>query len=60
MAAVLEVCMSAKELNAKDIYKETFQVYDGKCLSRKTVHNWLAKHFADGGEDETEMRKCLR
>jgi hypothetical protein len=31
----------AKGHNAKDIHKETFHVYGGKCLSRKTVHNWV-------------------
>jgi hypothetical protein len=28
----------AKGLNAKDIHKEMFPVYDGKCLSGKAVH----------------------
>jgi hypothetical protein len=32
----------AKGLNAKDIHKEMFSVYGGKCLSRKAVHNWVA------------------
>jgi hypothetical protein len=27
---------------AKDVHKENFHVYDGKCLSRKAVHNWVA------------------
>jgi hypothetical protein len=31
-----------KGLNAKDIHKETFPVYDGKCLLCKAVHNWVA------------------
>jgi hypothetical protein len=31
----------AKGLNAKNIHKEMFPVYDGKCLSHKAVHNWL-------------------
>jgi transposase len=31
----------AKELDAKDIHKETFPAYSGKCLSRKVVHNWV-------------------
>jgi hypothetical protein len=35
----------AKELNAKDIHKEIFPVYSGKCLSRKAVHNWVEKCF---------------
>jgi hypothetical protein len=33
----------AKGFNAKDIYKETFSVYGGKCLSRKAVQNWAEK-----------------
>jgi hypothetical protein len=33
----------AKGLKAKDIYKEMFPVYGGKCLSRKAVHNWIEK-----------------
>jgi hypothetical protein len=32
----------AKGLNAKDIHKEMFSVYGGKCLSRKLLHNWAA------------------
>jgi hypothetical protein len=31
-----------KGLNDKDIHKEMFPVYGGKCLSRKAVHNWVA------------------
>jgi hypothetical protein len=31
-----------KRFNAKNIYKEMFPVYGGKCLSRKVVHNWVA------------------
>jgi hypothetical protein len=31
-----------ERLNAKDIYKEMFAVYGGKCLSRKAVHSWVA------------------
>jgi hypothetical protein len=54
MATVLEECnieeqhllcfffLWAKGLNAKDVHKEMFPVYDGKCLSRKAVHNWVA------------------
>jgi hypothetical protein len=33
----------AKLLNVKDIHKEMFPVYGGKCLSRKAVHNLVAK-----------------
>jgi hypothetical protein len=41
------VFLAAEGLNAKDIYKEMFAVYDGKCLSRNTVHNWFEK-FSEG------------
>jgi hypothetical protein len=37
----------AKGLNAKDIHKEMFPVYDGKCLLHKGVHNWVEK-FSEG------------
>jgi predicted Rdx family selenoprotein len=50
-----------KELNAKDIHKEIFPVYGGKCLSRKAVLKWDEKRdkgFADDEEVETEVRKC--
>jgi hypothetical protein len=51
MATVLEECNTeerryvvrslwAKGLNAKDIHKEMFPVYGGKCLSRKAVQPW--------------------
>jgi hypothetical protein len=33
----------AKGLNAKDIHKEMFLVFGGKCLSRKAVQNWVEK-----------------
>jgi hypothetical protein len=52
-----------KGLNAKDIHKEMFPVYGGKCLSHKAVHNWVEKHgklFADVEEFETELRSWLR
>jgi hypothetical protein len=34
-------------LNTKDIHREIFPVYRGKCLSHKTVHNWVEK-FSQG------------
>jgi transposase len=37
--------LAAKGLNAKDIHKEMFLVYGGKCLSRKAVHS-LVKKFS--------------
>jgi hypothetical protein len=53
----------AIRLNGKDIHKEMFLVYGGKCLSRKAVHDWVEKNgrcFADDEEVETEVRKWLR
>jgi hypothetical protein len=53
----------AKGLNAKGIRKEMFLVYYVKCLSRKTVHNWVEKRgrrFADDEEVESEVQKWLR
>jgi ribulose 1,5-bisphosphate synthetase/thiazole synthase len=53
----------AKGLNVKDVHKEMFPVYGGKCLSRKAVHSWVkkrAKRFPDDEEVETEVRKWLR
>jgi hypothetical protein len=58
IATVLEVCTTeeqrsvvrflwAKGPNAKDIHKEMFSVYGGKCLSRKALHNWVEK-FSQG------------
>jgi hypothetical protein len=53
----------AKELNWKDIHKDVFTVYGGKCLSRTAVHSWVEK-FSQGRskvvDDETEVRKWLR
>jgi hypothetical protein len=31
----------------KDIHKEMFPVYGGKCLSPKAVHNWIEKFSQD-------------
>jgi hypothetical protein len=49
-----------KGLNIKDIHKEMFPVYGGKCLLRKTVDNWVEK-FSQGrskvADDETVERK---
>jgi hypothetical protein len=43
----------AKGLNAKDIHKEIFPVYGGKCLSRKEVRNWFKK-FSQGRSKVTD------
>jgi hypothetical protein len=58
MATMLEECTTkeqlpvvrflwAKGLNAKDIHKAMFPFYDGKCLSRKAVHNWVENSLKD-------------
>jgi hypothetical protein len=58
MASVLEECSTeeqhsdvrflwAKGLNAKDIHREMFPVYGGKCLLHKVAHNWVEK-FSQG------------
>jgi hypothetical protein len=68
MATVLQECTTndqrcilrllwAKGLNVKDIRKEMFSIYGGKCLSCKAVHSWVEKRFADDEEVETEVRK---
>jgi hypothetical protein len=52
-----------KGLNSKDIHKEIFPVYGGKCLSRKAVHDWVGKFFqgrSKVADDETDVRKWLR
>jgi hypothetical protein len=54
MANVLEECTTGEQCslvrflwskgpNAKEIYKEMFPVYGGKCLSRKAVQNRVQK-----------------
>jgi hypothetical protein len=43
----------AKGLNAKDIHKEIFPVYGGKCLLSKVVHNWV-RIFSQGRTEVAE------
>jgi hypothetical protein len=55
----------AKGLNAKDIHKEMFPVYGGKCLSCKAVHNWIEKFskerskVADDGRPGAEEAEAI-
>jgi hypothetical protein len=42
-----------KGLNAKDIHKDMFPVYGGKCLSHKGAHNWIEK-FSQGRSKVTD------
>jgi hypothetical protein len=48
-----------KRTQSKDIHKEIFPAYVGKCLSHKAVPFWW-DIFADDEEVETEVRKWLR
>jgi hypothetical protein len=59
----------AEGLNAKDIHKEMFPVYGGKCLSSKGVHNRVAnvslmkkrfKYMYGSGWDDSQMTSMLR
>jgi hypothetical protein len=62
-AAFCCFAFGAKGLNVKDIPKEILPAYDGKCLSRKAVHNWVEKRckpFTDEEEVETELRTWLK
>jgi transposase len=45
--SVVRFFLWAKGLNAKDILKEIFPLYVGKCLSCKAVHSWVEK-FSQG------------
>jgi hypothetical protein len=52
-----------KGLNAKDIHKEMFPVYGGKCLSRKAVQNCVENFCKDVRKSQLmtdQMRKWLR
>jgi hypothetical protein len=51
--------MRAKGLSAKDICKEIFPVYGGKCLSCKMVHKWVKK-FSHGRSKVTDQVALLR
>jgi hypothetical protein len=53
----------AKGLSAKVNHKETFPVYDGKCLSLKAVHNCFekcGKYFPDDEDVNTRVLKWLK
>jgi hypothetical protein len=50
----------AKGLKTKDIHKEMFPIYSGKCLSCKVVHDWVANVLLMMKEVETEVWKWLR
>jgi hypothetical protein len=41
----------------KDIEKEMFPVYGGKCFLHKLVHNWVEK-FSQGCLKVTDRSSC--
>jgi hypothetical protein len=51
----------SKGLNGKDVNKEMFPIYGGKCFSRKTVQTWVEKFsqgrskIADGARPGAEV-----
>jgi hypothetical protein len=45
--SVVHFFLWAKGFDTKDIHKEMFTVYGGKCLSLKAVQNWVEK-FSQG------------
>jgi hypothetical protein len=45
-----------KRTHPKDIYKEMFPVYDGKCLSRKAVHSWVETFFSRRSKFADDVR----
>jgi hypothetical protein len=47
-----------KGLNAKDIHKEMFLVYGGKCLSREAIHNWFEKFTQGRQKVADDSRQC--
>jgi hypothetical protein len=63
MITTMTMMITTKGLNAKDIHKEMFPVYGGKCLWLKAVHNWVEKRgrrLADDEEVEMVVPKWLR
>jgi hypothetical protein len=57
------VLLWAKGFCAKDIHKEMFPVYGGKCVSRNAFHNWVwkrGKNFTNDDEVKMEEQKWLR
>jgi hypothetical protein len=50
---VVRFSLWAKGLDAKDIHKEMFPSYSGKCLSCKVVHNWV-EEFSQGRSKVTD------
>jgi hypothetical protein len=59
---VVRLFLWEKGLNVKDIHKEMFPVYGGKCLSRKAVQTRLTKSLKDVRKSQMmsgQVRKSL-
>jgi hypothetical protein len=56
IAAFCFVFLWVKDLNAKDIHRETFPVYSRKRLPCKAVHNWVEKFSQERSEDSDSAR----
>jgi hypothetical protein len=56
------VLLYTKGHNAKDIHKEVFPVYVGKCLSRKVIRSLVAvvslRHDAKKGRQHHDSDRC--
>jgi hypothetical protein len=48
----------AKGPIAKDVHKEKFLAYVGKCLSSKAAHKWVEKRGKCSMMKKTLKRKC--
>jgi hypothetical protein len=48
-----------KGLNAKDIHKETFPIYGGKCFTLKSVYNWVEKHLLRYVDEREDMLRIV-
>jgi transposase len=49
-----------KGINTNGIHKEMFPVYSAKCLSRKTVHNWVEKFSQGRSKVAVDDRRPVR
>jgi hypothetical protein len=59
IAAFCCAFLRAKGLNAKDIHKEMFPVYGGKCFSLKAFHNRVEK-FSPGRSKVADDARQVR
>jgi hypothetical protein len=58
MAAFFCAFLWAKGLVAKDVHKEMFALYGGKCLSRKALYNLIEKFSLGHLRVADDARPC--